>query len=386
MSVGDVVTVVKEQVDPRSSPEEMFEHYSIPSFDDGKNPKIELGKGILSQKLRVPPRAVLFSKLNPRIKRVWEVEPSGPNTPICSTEFVPMVVDSERLLEGYLAYFMRSGPFASQLQRGDGSTRSRERVDVGEILDVRIPLPTLADQRRIVARLEAQLGAAEAVRSQTKLQAEGLVALFDARLVQTFEALSQSARAVRIGTVAKTGSGTTPASGDPRYHLNGTIPWVKTADLRDGEVSGTEQYVTEAAVRETSLRLLPAGTLLVAMYGQGQTRGRTGVLVVPATVNQACFAVLPNETFETRYLQWWFRASYRRIRAESEGRGGNQPNLNGEILKSEAVPAPSRDEQAAVVAWLDDLERNRDACFTLCDRQKADLDSLQSRLLAEAFA
>ncbi len=101
------------------------------------------------------------------------------------------------------------------------------------------------------------------------------------------------------------------------------------------------------------MKLLPIDTLLVAMYGQGQTRGRTGLLAVKATTNQACFAILPNyDKFEPRFLQFWFRANYHRLRQSSEGRGGNQPNLNGDILRSEEIPLPSLEVQRQIVNQL----------------------------------
>ena len=117
------------------------------------------------------------------------------------------------------------------------------------------------------------------------------------------------------------------------------LPWVRTAELTDGTVSKTAEGVTKKALAETSLRPLPRGTLLVAMYGQGQTRGRTGLLGVEATVNQACFAILPKPTVvEPRFLQYWFRANYLQLRRESEGRGGSLPNLNGVTLRRQMIP------------------------------------------------
>jgi type I restriction enzyme, S subunit len=120
---------------------------------------------------------------------------------------------------------------------------------------------------------------------------------------------------------------------------------VKTGELLDGEILKTEEHVSEAALSETSLRLLPKGTVLVAMYGQGQTRGRTGLLRCEATTNQACFAILPNQRFAPEFLQLWFRFSYQRLRTMTEGRGGNQPNLNGQVLREELIPLPPLEEQ-----------------------------------------
>lgn len=165
------------------------------------------------------------------------------------------------------------------------------------------------------------------------------------------ETLPHGWQCVRLADLAETCSGTTPSRGRIDFYSGG-IPWVKTGELVDGEILDTEEHVTESAVIETSLRLLPKGTVLVAMYGQGQTRGRTGLLRCEATTNQACFAILPNERFAPEFLQFWFRSSYQRLRVMTEGRGGNQPNLNGQVLREELIPLPPLLEQRRIAARL----------------------------------
>ena len=183
--------------------------------------------------------------------------------------------------------------------------------------------------------------------------------------------LADGWRWVRLGDIANTTSGTTPSRSISQYY-GGDIPWIKTGELRDGYIEQAEEYVTRLALDECSLPLLPPETLLIAMYGQGQTRGRTGILRTRATINQACFAILPNETeYSTQYLQAWFRLNYQRIRTETDSRGGNQPNLNGQILQNMLVPLPPVTEQQRIVAELREqmaaVERARAAAHTRLD-------------------
>jgi type I restriction enzyme S subunit len=98
-----------------------------------------------------------------------------------------------------------------------------------------------------------------------------------------------------LGDVARTSSGTTPSRRRAeRYFASGTVPWVKTLDLRNGEIWATDECVTELAVRETNLQVYPPGTVLVAMYGGFNQIGRTGLLRISACVNQALSAVQVN--------------------------------------------------------------------------------------------
>jgi type I restriction enzyme S subunit len=123
-------------------------------------------------------------------------------------------------------------------------------------------------------------------------------------------------------------TGTTPSRKRADYYEGGTIPWVKTGEIQNCEIFSTEERVTELALEETSLRILPPGTILIAMYGEGRTRGQVGRLRIPATTNQACAALvddgLPPET--TGYLFLYCQSLYAEFREAAVG--GNQPNLN----------------------------------------------------------
>jgi type I restriction enzyme, S subunit len=100
-----------------------------------------------------------------------------------------------------------------------------------------------------------------------------------------------------LGAVSETSSGTTPPRAlQERYYQNGSIFWVKTLDLNNSDIFFTEENVTELALKETSLKCYPIGTVLVAMYGGFNQIGRTGLLGQPATVNQAITAVRPNKS------------------------------------------------------------------------------------------
>jgi type I restriction enzyme S subunit len=152
-------------------------------------------------------------------------------------------------------------------------------------------------------------------------------------------------------------------------------------------IDDTDEHVTEAALRDCSLPLLPKGTLLVAMYGQGQTRGRTGVLCRPATTNQACFAVLPNtDVFDTIFLQLWFRHNYVRLRQETEGRGGNQPNLNGIFLRTQEIPLPRTPVQQRIASQLAEQMKGVEQLRRALSEQLAAVEKLPAALLRRAFA
>ena len=145
------------------------------------------------------------------------------------------------------------------------------------------------------------------------------------------------------------GSGTTPSSED-EYSTDG-LPWVTTGELRENTVFSTEKCITHDALKNNSaLKLHPAGSLVIAMYGA--TVGRLGVLGVDATLNQACFAIHPSERVRIPFLRNWFEG----FRAELVGlaTGAGQPNISGDKIRNLLLPCPQDlSEQAAIIAHLD---------------------------------
>jgi type I restriction enzyme S subunit len=137
-------------IDPQKTPDERFEYYSIPAFQAGQRPIVENGANIRSIKLVVEPDMVLFGKLNPDVPKLWRVSPSESLRQIASTEFFALVPDRSLLSPQFLYYLCGTATvLRSAIGLGQGSTPSRQRVDLNGFLDIRIPLPPLEEQRRI---------------------------------------------------------------------------------------------------------------------------------------------------------------------------------------------------------------------------------------------
>jgi len=145
------------------------------------------------------------------------------------------------------------------------------------------------------------------------------------------------------------GTGATPKRGNPRYWSDGTVPWVTSAVVNDHFVDEPSEHVTRLALAETNLTMYPPGTLLVAMYGEGRTRGRSAVTRIATTTNQALAALLttPLPDITTEWLRTFMDHNYATIRRASAG--GVQPNLNKGIVERTRLPLPPEAEQARIV-------------------------------------
>lgn len=163
---------------------------------------------------------------------------------------------------------------------------------------------------------------------------------------------------VRLGDVGSWASGATPARANTDYY-GGKIPWLKTGDLNDGDIIDTSEYITELALKNTSVRLNPVGSVLMAMYGA--TIGKIGILKIDATTNQACCACIPYNGIFNKYL-FYFLLSYRKDFIKM-GAGGAQPNISKEKIVNTTIPLPPLAEQKRIVAKIEEL-------LPLCDKLK----------------
>lgn len=247
-----------------------------------------------------------------------------------------------------------------------------------------VPELDISLQQEIVGQVDNQLSELEKAKEATEIINHDIKRLKHLALHDFLSEFHETEK-FKLGAKAITTSGSTPSRGQKDYWQPAEIPWIKTGEIAFAPITKSEEYVSALALKECSLKLLPANSVLIAMYGQGKTRGQSAILKVPATINQACFAILPNETWDSEFLQLWLMYSYQDMRNMSENRGGNQANLNGDLLNSFEVPAPPIEIQKEVVkkinAALTELETMKESWETTAEEIK----TLPNRLLAQAF-
>ena len=171
----------------------------------------------------------------------------------------------------------------------------------------------------------------------------------------------------RLRNLSSISTGATPLKSNKKYYENGNIPFVTSADTSKKIVSKVQSFITQLALEENHLTINPIGSLIVAMYGEGKTRGQITELAIPATTNQACAVIqIENETIVSRsYIKNFFLYNYDNIRREAKG--GNQANLNLANIGNIFIPLPPLSEQQRIVSaiekafeQIDIIEKNRD--------------------------
>ena len=181
----------------------------------------------------------------------------------------------------------------------------------------------------------------------------------------------------KLGEVFTIASGGTPDKGNPFYYENGTIPWVKTGDLKNQYVPTGIDCITEEGLNNSSAKLFPPNTVLVAMYGA--TIGACSILSYEAATNQACAAFLPNENVLPTYLYYFL--SSKREQFVKDGVGGAQPNISAGYLKNVQFGLIPMQQQIDIVEKLDKVEK----LIALRKEQLAKLDQLVKSRFVELF-
>ena len=337
--VGRFMKEGVKTVDPRTSPDEIFELWSIPAFDAG-SPELLRGGEIGSQKKVVAPGDVLLSRIIPHIRRGWVVrENSDGRRQIASTEWI--VFSSGEVVPGFLRQLLVSDFFhVSFMQTITGVGGSLSRANPGAVGEIKIPLPPLDVQKEIVAEIEGYQKVINGARAVLDHYRPHIPIHPDWPMVE-------------LGEVCAIKSGGTPERSNKEF-WDGDIPWVTTTLIDYRTIEAANEFITTKGLNSSSTWIVPKGTVLMAMYGQGVTRGRVAVLGIDAAINQACAAFqLKGNSLDTGYLFRVLQSRYENLRKISDARGGNQSNLSAQVLKEYAVPLPPLPTQQAIVAEIE---------------------------------
>ena len=171
-----------------------------------------------------------------------------------------------------------------------------------------------------------------------------------------------------LGEICETTSGGTPSRGNKSYY-NGTIPWVKSGELNKGVIYDTEEKITEEAIKNSSAKIFPKGTLLIALYGA--TIGKLAFLGVDAATNQAVCGIYQNDSIDSKYIYNFLFLKKQDL--VKQGIGGAQPNISQTILKKLAIPLPNLETQQTIVSKIEEL-------FSELDKGIEDLKTAQQQL------
>ena len=281
------------------------------------------------------------------------------------------IPDTSKVQKRYLYYYLRS-PYFQNAILNVGSRAAQAGFNKEDLSKLEIECPALIEQDEIVSVLEK----VESVIQKRKQELKLLDDLIKARFVEMFGSIHDSREYpyVAVKDLTDVISGGTPSRDYIEYWENGTIPWVKTTELQNNVITSVDEYITTLGLAESSAKLVPAGTVLVAMYGQGKTRGMTAYLDIEASTNQACACILPSEKIESMFLWKYFELSYDKLRSLAQGAG--QPNLNGNMIKNFKVLVPPIAMQKDYINFVKQVDKSKVIVQKALDETQTLFDSL----------
>lgn len=285
----------------------------------------------------------------------------------CALSATLVLIKAKKIIDSqFLLYILDSKCITLQTNfLATGSTRAA--LGIQQIRKFKMPFPTMLEQEKIANFLDHETAQIDTLidKQQTLIQLlkEKRQAVISHAVTKGLnpdapmkdsgvEWLGEVPEHWEVGSVgyyATLETGATPSRANPKY-WDGNIPWIKTGEVKYDTIYDTEEKITDLAVLQTSARVSPVGTLLMAMYGQGITRGRVALLGLPAAYNQACVAITVDERVWNEYLKWFFIAGYHAIR--DGGNETSQMNLNADIVRKFKILVPPQSEQKEIINVL----------------------------------
>ena len=321
---------------------------------------------------QVRPGDILVSTVRPNLRGFARV-PEAPRNLVASTGFA--VVSPRRIVNGSFVYqHVMTSQFAQYLENA-ATGQAYPAVLASDVAGFTLPVPPLPEQRAIavvldsiddaIERTEAVITATEQLRDSLlhELLTRGVPGWHSEwKEVSGIGTIPACWEVVRLGDVAKVRNGTTPSRARSGYWQDGVVPFVRTGQVHDVTIEVSEEFITNEAVTLAGAVVVPKGSVLIAMIGQGRTRGMSARLGIEAAINQNFAAVFGAK--KDLGLDFFFvlaKQNYSSIRAL--GQGSNQDALNCELIEGMRVPKPTVAEQRVISAMAnrfeDALERAR---------------------------
>ena len=286
-------------------------------------------------------------------------------------------------MSNFIQQYLSSPKFRDWIKLSvEGATGSHTRAKSGPILQQPVPVAPPAEQDRIVTAIEEHFSRLDAVEHDvTKARAKG--ATLPSVVLPGLFLTDWPTR--KIGELARVGSGATPRRSEARFWSGGTIPWVASGAVNERAIRSASGFITEEALAETSVKLWPIGTVLVAMYGEGKTRGKAALLQIESTCNQACAAIDYDRPLVTGdYLLTYLNSQYEASRRLASG--GVQPNLSLGLIKNMEIPVPSLETQRSVALQAEDIVLGSEQLAATCTKARLHVTALRRSILAAAFS
>ncbi len=240
----------------------------------------------------------------------------------------------------------------------------------------------LAEQQRIVAYLNDTFGKLNQAKANIAQNLHNAKQLFESELNRIFTEKGDGWQEKKLGGICETGAGGTPLKQHKSYYENGNIPWLRSGEVCEKEIHKSELKITELGLKNSSAKMFPINTVLIAMYGA--TAAQVGILKFEACTNQAVCGILPNKNSIPEYIYYCFLSKKEELISKAVGNA--QPNISQEKIRNTSIPIPPLATQEAIVLELDALSAHTKQLEKVYQQKLNNIEELKKRILADVFS
>lgn len=303
-----------------------------------------------------------------------------------SVRYPTFRVDEDKCFAPFLAKYLCTRQGLDQIGGICPGSAGRNRVlAIKRLPEIMIPLPSLDEQRRIVARIEELATKVEEARGLRALSAEGTDALTTSAAAHALEALTKAAPRLALGSLVTVRGGGTPSKDAPHF-WGGDIPWITPKDMKRRVLTDAIDHITEIASKVSAAKLIAPGAVLVVVRGMILAHTFPAALLqAPAAINQDMKALIPDARVLPKYLCAVLWAWNPRVLDLVDRSGHDTRKLNTDKLLAFEIPVPSILVQERVIAELDALQAKVDAVKALQAETATELDAMLPAILDKAF-
>lgn len=241
-------------------------------------------------------------------------------------------------------YYVLSQTDVADIVRG-----TPPKLNQKNLKSIKIPIPPLEIQEKIVQILDKMTGYVTELTSRKKQYS------FYRDKLLSFEDEVYQVEWKTLGEVAKCLAGATPRTSNSSYWENGTIPWMSSGEVNKGFVYDTEKKITQEGYDSCSTKVVPRDTVVIALAGQGKTRGTVAITKVELCTNQSLCSIVSNDDINSHYLYYYLKGQYQKFRDISSGEG-TRGGLNLKMIRDFRIPVPSLAIQSRIVQVLGNFD------------------------------
>ena len=322
----------------------------------------------------------------------------------CVSPAYTVLKNNKPISYNYYQYLLKCAPFIAALQSSTDSLRDGKSINYEQFGALNLPLTSISEQSHIAYFLDYETAKIDNLIAKQQQLIELLKEKRQAVIshavtkglnpdvpmkdsgVEWLRNIPEHWEQSRIGWICNVGNGCTPSRENTLYWQNGSYPWLNSSKVNDERILTAEQFVTTKALYECSLPIVKKGSVIIAITGEGKTRGTSALMMINATINQHVAYITPRakDRILPEFIHLWLQSKYQKIRTSSEGWGSTKAAITCSDVKCYPIPMPPLKEQIEIVSAIEDKKAIFTSLLLNCEQQIEILQERRTALISAA--